>query len=291
MLITFDSNVIRSVFGLLLVVFLSQSAQAADIIVEPTFTPRENTRIAIVGTIETGDAKKFRGVLQKSYPQIIVDILSPGGDLLEAMKIGEMIRENFIMTWGPESLQCVSLQLDEAPGPMPDMRAWWPSHVPKSTACSCYSACFLIWSSGVIRYGGVNAFGALARYQPNLGNRPEETYFGIHRPRFNPEYFSGLSARDAEEKYDNLVASLLQFLGDMNVPRNIRERMLAVPSDDLYFLSSVELKSLQGPIPAVDEWLRSKCAHLSKRERDDFFDLSTKAALALRGGRVADEQC
>ena len=272
-----DSNVIRSILGLLLYVLLAQSALTAEIFVKPTSPGWQGvTSIAIVGNIEPGDAEKFRGILQRSLPEIWVDIWSTGGDLLEAMTIGEMIRENFINTQGPPTTSCIDLNLgrEEAPPYYDDIRAWWPSNVPISTACACYSACFVIWSSGIRRIGGdnlVSEWAGRSGWDPNTPSEP--TFFGIHRPRFDPKYFSGLDARDAGEKYDDMVASLLLFLRDMDVPTSILEAMMVVPSDDIHFLSKLELESLRGPIPAVDEWLRSKCAHLSKREFDVLIEL------------------
>ena len=220
----------------------------------------------------TGDAQKFRKVLNAKTPHIRVKIFSPGGNLLEAMAIGEIIRESFIEVVSPSSWECFNIQHSTAEYP------WWPKKEPTTTACTCYSACFVIWSAGINRFGGKNTdweiFG-----RPGISEyiRPEQSFIGIHRPRFGAEYFSGLSAREAKVKYDELLLDLVEYLRKMDIPPSITERMSGVASADLYILSERELESLLGFVPAIEEWIESKCGHLfTQQERYDYESLTSR---------------
>jgi len=245
---------------------LSHAVFAAEIL-----KPRSN--IYIVGEIVTGDAQKFRKVLNAATPPIRVKIFSPGGDLSEAMAIGEMIRESFIQITAPNDWECFNIQHSTAEYP------WWPKKEPTTTACTCYSACFVIWSAGIYRFGGKNfhweSFG-LPGTPADV--RPEQSFIGIHRPRFGAEYFSGLSAREAKVKYDELLLDLVEYLRKMDIPPSITERMSGVASADLYNLSESELESLRGFVPAIEEWIESKCGHLlTQQERYDYESLGSRA--------------
>jgi ATP-dependent protease ClpP protease subunit len=80
--------------------------------------------IYIKGKIQKGDARHFENFLkkvkQRKQPIEYADLDSPGGNIIEAIKIGKIIRKNYIRT-----------------------------HVIYDNFCG--SACFLIWAAGVER--------------------------------------------------------------------------------------------------------------------------------------------
>jgi len=117
----------------------------------------------------------------------MVHLDSNGGDGLEAMKIGRLIRKLHLstsapLTWGDDTLVC-------------------PNYIEKKKnapdACVCYSSCFLIWAGGVSRHGNS---------------------ISVHRPYFSKEYFKGLSAEEAKKKYRDLSNGVKNYLIDMDIP-------------------------------------------------------------------------
>ena len=67
-------------------------------------------------------------------------------------------------------------------------------------------------------------------------------------------------------------------MDDMDVPNSISQRMISVASDELYFLTENEHQSLIRFVPAIDEWLSSKCGHhYSKQESKDHDELIDKS--------------
>ena len=68
-------------------------------------------RNRIKGQIEPGDSKKFHDLVESfgDVKEIMVRLdNSPGGNLLESVEIGKMVREQKMNTWVPERTICVS---------------------------------------------------------------------------------------------------------------------------------------------------------------------------------------
>ena len=167
-----------------------------------TIESKEDGQISIIGNIEAGDYDKLvdtvRNLNLSELEEVSLTLMSPGGDLLEAMKIGRFVRDNFLSVQATENFLCHdhnTLRKSYS----------WPEGAPMSTACACYSACFVIWSSGIRRYGGLNPW---RNFPGRLGARPQETFVGIHRPTFEKEYFANLTAAQAESQYDRMVMRL-----------------------------------------------------------------------------------
>lgn len=89
--------------------------------------------VTIKGKIERGDFLKLSNLLDETHKSQhgirIVWLSSKGGDVLEAMRIGRLIRQNHIWTYAPS-----------------------PYLIFKDND-TCDSACFLIWAAGVDRLG------------------------------------------------------------------------------------------------------------------------------------------
>jgi hypothetical protein len=118
--------------------------------------------------------------------------------------------------------------------------------------CYVYSAAMLIYLACVARKPDFNIS------------------FGIHRPRFDKSYFSGLSIGEAESKYKDMEKSVRQYLEEMNVSQSFIERMFSIPSNSLEMLDSKQLIAIAGMSPAYDEWLLAKCGGLTEDERNDY---------------------
>lgn len=103
----------------------------------------------------------------------------------------------------------------------------------------CASACILILAAGVAR-------------MPQPSAR-----IGLHRPKFDPEYFANLAPQEAHAKYNSLVENLRKYLIDeMGGNEDAFRLMLSTPSDDVRFLSFGEMQKfgLFGTDPAWDEY-------------------------------------
>jgi hypothetical protein len=118
--------------------------------------------------------------------------------------------------------------------------------------CYIYSAAMLIYLACVARKPDFNIS------------------FGIHRPRFDKSYFSGLSIGEAESKYKDMEKSVRQYLEEMNVSQSFIERMFSIPSNSLETLDLKQVIAIAGMSPAFDEWLLAKCGGLTEDERSDY---------------------
>lgn len=247
-----------------------------------------STDILIYGDIETGDAQRFARIVQKINQDGClvgkVSLLSNGGDVLEAMKIGTIIRKNLISTEAPIyedgsfykekhkeldvdfHLFCRAI-CNSFLNAKPCM---WENtnHNTNSLSfgnpeiCGCNSVCFLIWASGVVRLGdGI----------------------GIHRPYFSPSYFQNLSAKEAKEKYNEMSKKVKDYLNSMNIPNQLIEEMFNHSSEDIYFFAKNYERRKKGGIPVLkrvpffEEWIISKCGPgLSIEESELLTELSFK---------------
>ena len=180
--------------------------------------------IQLTGIIEQGDLNKIVENLinRESFPMYFT-IQSPGGDIVEAARIGTFIRE---------SAYTISVSED------------------------CHSACFFILVGGVSR--SISKSGKI----------------GLHRPFYKKEYFTGLSLKEAEEKYSQLEKSSRQYLQSMGVPNRIVELMFSIPSDEVHILSKNERKFLDVPAIVYSEWIKAECNSLSPEEAKDIQDIN-----------------
>jgi hypothetical protein len=216
--------------------------QAAQIDI---YSMEEFVNIRLVGKIEKGDAEKFKRLVedlrQKKRTVNMLMLASIGGDAIEAMRIGTIVRESFIPTHAPINLDvgftCV--------GYPPEL---------KGDDCDCASACFLIWVAGVYRVGDV---------------------LGIHRPYFLEEYFEGLSASEAQKEYVLMYERVRSYLKSMDVPEHIINKMFNTGSDEITYLDWDTAKSME-LAPFFDEWVGASCLRLASEEEMDYWGLLAK---------------
>jgi len=128
--------------GILLAAF--SSANAADIFVNSSRTGKRPI-VSIVGELELDDSEHFSSLVA-GLQDAIVELESPGGNMLASIQIGETIREKNFTTVVPDQMMCAS-------------------------------GCALIWLAGVRRYvwttakiGFHRAFDPLKGEQSEVGN-------------------------------------------------------------------------------------------------------------------------
>jgi len=133
------------------------------------FRPSDNTCswALIRGPIETGDHERFLAFYRQHHPGLAsLDLLSPGGKVDEAIKMGRVVRKYLISVRAP-----MYSGLD---------RKMFLGRICDGTPdCVCASACALIWLGAVVRDGRV----------------------GLHRPRFTDPAFSALPPDAASKAY------------------------------------------------------------------------------------------
>jgi hypothetical protein len=103
--------------------------------------------------------------------------------------------------------------------------------------CDCASACFDIWSSGLMR----------------LGN-----HIGIHRFRFEEGYYGALTAENARAMYLDEQKREEEYFRKFGVPSSIIDKMFAVSSASIYYLSPAEVQLMQAT-PYLEELVFARC--------------------------------
>jgi len=101
--------------------------------------------------------------------------------------------------------------------------------------CYCVSACALIWFGGAKRSGTV----------------------GLHRPWTDDPQFRGLSAPEASAEYRQVLAKIVSYLNEMEVPNSIIESMVNTSSSDIRWVDS-STDGLERP-PSIAEWEDASC--------------------------------
>ena len=234
----------NKLFSLLGLIFVLNTnlLQAAQIDVYAT---EEFANIRLIGKIEKGDAEKFKIIVEYLREEkITVNMLllaSIGGDAIEAMQIGTIVRESFIPTQAPFALDsgftCNG----------------YPSGL-KEDDCDCSSACFLIWAAGVHRMGDV---------------------LGIHRPYFLGGNLEKLSAAKDRKELVQIYERIGSYLENMDVPEHIIDIMFNTASDEITYLDWNTAKSMQSA-PSFDKRIGANCLRLTAEEEMDYWRLLAK---------------
>ena len=189
--------------------------------------------IYLDGPIKGGDFKAFKGMLYFG-PEYFhgVYLNSVGGDVLEAIKIGKLIRNLYLRTFAP-----LTIEENASSG-----------HCPKSifgkTNCVCYSSCSLLFFAGVERAGNA---------------------VGIHRAFMPHKDLAKLSIEQAQGMHKLANNTVKSYLREMEVPAGIIEKIGKIPSKEIYHLSDDPLQAEVGrEAPSIEEWLISRCGDVEK---------------------------
>ncbi len=194
---------------------------------------RDNYRSLIIeGPIESGDYEHFLKVVKDNQGKLAdVYLLSPGGDFVEAMRIGRALRalELGSMVPGRNSAGQPVCSDDD---------------VPRNPAnCTAASAAFFIHVGAVERYG---------------------LYLVVHRPYFAPEQLAKLTESQAQAAFDALQRDARAYMTEMGVPPQVQEEVMGTPSDKGVVLDDKTVRNyFVGEIPYQKEWRHAKCAQLS----------------------------
>lgn len=203
----------------------SQSAFGADVRQARTARGQPLGAIMIEGKIEKGDFEKFTNFFIDN-PRInsSVYLYSPGGDFTEALKIGRLIHTLKLTTWAPQSIER-TMPLNE---------------LSDQSNRVCASSCFFIFAAGAQRFGEI---------------------VGIHRPYLPPDAYKNLSMAEAGQAHMAVAGILEEYLKEIDVPLSYVDRIIAVDSGEIEWLSEEEIKKhFNDFAPAYREWIAAVCS-------------------------------
>ncbi len=165
------------------------------------------------GPIEPGTTEKLKKFISKEKPPPNILFNSPGGNLVEALKLGRFLRENHFDTFVGETSAII-------PG-------HFPEYAPQKS--TCYSACVYAFVGGVHRTAKDKSLGIHQFYRPDDALRPNDTT---------------LSAVDMSNM-QRLLSVLAEYVHEMGVDtRLVTMASTITPWQPIYVLSERELTIL-----------------------------------------------
>jgi hypothetical protein len=202
--------------------------------------------LVLEGKIEAGDFDKVRSFLgnKANFERINGGVFaaSPGGNLVEAIKIGRLIRALRLSTEAPSGPPTEARRFSQpviAPNNLVNPRINY----------QCSSACFFIYVSGVYR-----SLGWVVR-------------LGIHRPTQLESETNKLDVEQATNLAWRVRGFVKKYLDDMNVPDKYVDLMYSVPPNEVRWISQSEFESdIEGFVPDAKRWLSTKCNLQTKDE-------------------------
>jgi hypothetical protein len=166
------------------------------------------------GTLDQGTTEKLKAfVAQSEYRTKNIRFNSPGGNLIEALKLGEFLRQDKWDTFVGEE----------------NPRSPRSSQGYVTQQSSCYSACVYAFAGGVHRTADDKSLGVHQFYRPDDAVRPDD---------------KTVSATDLANM-QHLAAILNEYVRGMGVdPRLVSMASAITPWEPIHLLSSAELTSL-----------------------------------------------
>ena len=197
----------------------------------------------IRGVIVRGDYEKVLGFYRSNHPSLFGFLLiSSGGDVEDAIKIGRLLRKYLIMADAPRMGPDGRFALDALDA---------GSALCRGSKCICASACALIW------FGAVNRVGTV----------------GLHRPRINDPAFKALAPSEASAVYRRMLDSISRYLEEMEVPKPLIDSMVATGSAEIEWVDSN--RAFERP-PSFAEWVDASCGPFTKQESDTIDEITSK---------------
>ena len=220
--------------------------------------------VLIRGNIEEGDYLKFVYILRQNHPFVgAVALVSSGGLVEEALKIGTIVRQYLLETWAPATSQVDGYGLLLHPYPPLSQGT-----ICEGPACHCASACFLIYAAGASRHGGA---------------------LGVHRPTIQSTSFANLQPERASTLYRGLLADIASYLSHMEVPQKYIELMSDTASTDIKWLSVEEAQAMSEP-RSISEWLAASCGAVTAQETQQTEKLLNLKQQRESNGKMLSDQ-
>jgi hypothetical protein len=216
-------------------------AGAADIRVDPSFGGTAG--LILEGEIKPGDFDAFKRRVLGNDAVTDIYLASPGGNVGEAMKIGDLVRRLNISTVIPgKPLTNQALAADAARHSVQNIRKDY----------MCASACFFIFVAGIHRSADV----------------PGSAILGIHRPFLSKDSRERLDLDQATLADDQAKVSIERYLSAMNVPAKYAENMYTVPKNKILWIRNDEFDAdFNGFIQAFRDIALHECAPAAEQKK------------------------
>ena len=207
----------------------------------------------IEGEIKKGDFEKFTNAfIDNPGRNSTVYLYSPGGDFSEALKIGRLVHALKLTTWAPQSME-KRIPLNEVSDPSNRV---------------CASSCFFIFVAGAQRFGEV---------------------IGIHRPYLPREAYQNLSMDEASQAHVAVGDIVKKYLKEIDVSPSYADRMMAVDSGEIEWLSEEEIKkNFYDFAPAYREWILAVCPPPSEADKSRMLKILDATPAQYKNMPVAD---
>jgi hypothetical protein len=208
---------------LLFTLFISHGAIAGELKASPLYKPNGEVsghNYVYSGEIKAGDAERFASFIIANKDSIdTVNLNSLGGNVQEAITMGELIKAARLDTWVQ----------------------------PGST---CASACFFMWINGANRNALLNQ-----SVKNNKTGQYVSSKIGLHRPymRMMDNDEKSLSNQT------KLIKGVDAYLTSKGIPRRLIDLMMSRASNDIYWMTGEDYDEIgQSPID-LEELYISKC--------------------------------
>jgi hypothetical protein len=179
----------------------------------------------------------------------VIDLVSPGGDLDEAIKIGRSFRKYLMSATAPHRIRghflLTAFKKSEA------------YNLCEGADCVCASACTLIWFGAIDRAGVV----------------------GLHRPLIDGPAFKSLPPAEAIKTYRRTIDDITHYMDDMEAPRSVIDAMVATGSSEVHWIDSFNNDLLERPA-SYAEWEDATCGEFTAQHKKTIMDLHVQEQLS-----------
>jgi hypothetical protein len=213
--------------------------------------------VVLEGPIAFGDYDKLLSYVDAHEARSIY-LASPGGSVIEAIKIGRLVRALKLETIAPvqtsRNLREKMVELHKLVDP--------------NANYVCASACFFVYVAGVERSTDIfNLDGPI---------------LGIHRPYMTDGDLRNLSGDQAIASASQLRATVENYLREMSVPAKYTDLMFSVPKDEVRWIDRADYEAdLEGIIPELKDWVDARCDTRTDVEKAAWAALKNKSSAQM----------
>ena len=227
--------------------------------------------IEIRGEILAGDLSKVRKIAAgvvfsqtaSNRKPLKFHLNTPGGDVGEAMKIGQFFRDilanvesygNIIYAEGSQEERDFIFGKD--PNKIRDLISIpIDATITDKDIVKNYSAGVLIFLGAVKRAHRDNS-----DQRHGFLKQKSIPVMGIHRPYYAKEFFGSLSPAQAQEAYRNLEAAVRKYMLGMGASQHLVDRMFLTASNEIQLIPADDFRKLYNEEEVfLQEWLIAKC--------------------------------
>jgi hypothetical protein len=199
------------------------------------------------GPIEKGDYDKVFALYKANHKALTnFYLMSPGGNVAEAILIGRLFRRFLIRAHAPKDLGKFNLLYVNR------------SLSFKGDDVICASACSLIWLGSPLRFGTV----------------------GVHRPYTDDPAFKNLAPTEASQFYKQIFKLISDYADEMEIPRPLIDALIGTGSSDITWVDTEKDRDLERT-PSLAEWVDASCGRISRMEFDLEFEFIKRNAEGL----------